>query len=138
MHFRGGSGPDRTRAPPRVCAVLLREEFFRECRSVDAKMRGDIGEDARQCPETQIIVVGDRDVVLAASLCRQPHVAARLARDGVLVATQGAREVAAGEITRESHASRGDHFVMDEMEPDDARPFGLVEVAADRIADRLP
>lgn len=96
-----------------------------------------IVKDVRQRSNTEISVIGDRYVVLATPMRRQAHVTARFPRDGVLVAAQGAREIASREVARKSHELRGDHFFMDEMEPNDARPLSIVEMTADGVSHGL-
>jgi hypothetical protein len=69
-------------------------------------MLRDIGDDASERAQAKIVVVGDRDVVLAIPLRRESHVTACFARDRVPVAAQRTRQIAAGEIAWEADHAR--------------------------------
>ena len=76
----------------RVC--LCAEERRRESSAIDSHVRGDIAQDAGERPHSQAAVFRDRNVMLAALLRRETHVAPSFARDLVAVPAEGAGEVA--------------------------------------------
>ena len=61
-------------------------------------MLGDGVEDAGERADAELLVIGDRHVVLAALLRREAHVAARLVRALIAVAAQEPGELTPGEI----------------------------------------
>lgn len=88
--FLRWSPPDRERA-----RESRTKEGGRQRRTLDPEMRRHVAEDARERADSEARVIGDGDVMRAALLCREAHVTARLARHGVAVATEDAREIAA-------------------------------------------
>ena len=71
------------------------KEGGRERSPLDSEVRRHLAEDARYRADSEARVIGDGEVMLAALLCREAHVTARLARHGVAVATEDADEITA-------------------------------------------
>ena len=67
---------------------LLREKRRGERRPVETEVRRNVVQNVRQRAKSEVGVIGNRYMVLAAVLCCEPHVAARLASDAVTIATE--------------------------------------------------
>ena len=67
---------------------LLREKRRGERRPVETQVRRNVVQNVRQRAKSEVGVIGNRYMVLAAVLCCEPHVAPRLASDAVTIATE--------------------------------------------------
>lgn len=124
-----------TSAAPRGSAF---EKRGRDGVALELEVCRHVGQDAGERSDPEICVVRDRDVVDAALLGGEAHVAAGLSRDLVAITPECPGELAAREIAGEPHASSRDDFVVDEVQPDRRRAVGLLEVTADGLSNGLP
>ena len=78
----------------RAPQALPTEELGGERRALDLEMRGDVRDNAGERSDADARVVGDRHVMFAALMRRQPQVTPCLTGHPVAVATECPREVA--------------------------------------------
>lgn len=85
--------------------LAVAEQELDERGALHLEVRRYVGEDRRERPDPQDLVIRDRDMVLAVLLGREPHVAPGLASNLIPQDLQGPRELAPGEIPRQPHAA---------------------------------
>jgi len=108
------------------------EQTLRQLLAREFEVNCHVREDAAERTDTKRVVIRDRDVVLAVGGRGDPEMAPGLARDAVAEDLERLRQPAPREVP--AGASRGDHFVADEVEADHLRGLPLLEVAAHGVA----
>ena len=109
-------------------SAVLAEEALQQLITAYFLMSSDISENCGQGADSQRIVKRDGDMMLGGAGARQPQMAACLTRDAITDSCQRLRKLRAGVSCR-------NNFIAHEMQPDQLRRGGFVEMAANRIAN---